>query len=143
MNAVRQVTIDANNFVYEKYPGLRERFRQDPTLSSVDGTFGDRLADQSLRHTVHRATARRNWGESLTELPETDIAYLTKMMRSVGFDIGYQRNPITEMLGSEGGIDYADASYQYYQLLAAQRLAFEQLRQYEDANSVLITGQTP
>jgi len=122
---VRPVTVDANRLVYTLYPLVRGRLQE--VAPFLDTTFGDHLADQSIRHGVHRITSYRSNGDFHGELPKGDAMFLAKQMQSVGFfGVGNSFNGvIIEMLDT------------------AQRVALEQIRAHEIQCDIEITGQTP
>lgn len=123
----RPITVDANRFVYTLYPLVRGRLQQ--LAPFLDTTFGDRLADQSIRHGVHRITSYRSSGDFQGQLPKGDALYLAKMMMDAGF------NNQLSGTGTNGVVvDMLDT---------AQRVALEQIRAYEIQQDVEITGQTP
>ena len=119
------ITIDANKLVYELYPNLRKRLSD--TAPFLDETFGNHLADQGLRHAVHRITNSRSNSSFTGSLPETDAFCLAQQMMSVGqlTNRGWINGVVMDML------------------VTAQRLACDQVRSYEISNGVEITGQTP
>lgn len=126
MNTVRPVTIDANQLVSTLYSALRQHIRSIAPF--LDEHFGNHLADQALRHDVHRTTTYRHDGTSQEELPRGDAYFLASQMKSVGLDVGDTAG------GSSLAIDL---------LHKVQNMALDHIRAYETANGILITGQTP
>ena len=126
MSTTRQITVDANNLVSTLYPRLRRCLKEAAPF--LDEHFGDRLADQSLRHVLHSVTTSRSRGDFPNNLPKGDALFLARQMMDVGFsglgDIG-TNTVVVEMLD------------------VAQGLALNQVRSYEIRNDVVITGQTP
>lgn len=54
MTTISPVTVNANELVSTLYPDVRNHLRE--VAPFLDDHFGNRLADQAIRHGVHRLT---------------------------------------------------------------------------------------
>ncbi|GEM_PF-3325354 len=118
-----KVVIDANKLDEYLYPAVREALGKRYTgLRVLDEKFLDILADQSIRHTVHRLTFERN---NSHPAGNGDFLFLKEQMRSCGYDLVPQFDQI---------------------VLDAHRIASDIVKYFElDGNDVQIEiwGQTP
>ena len=124
MNTVRQITVNPNDVVRELYPGVRSHITE--AMPFLDKDFGDGLADQAIRHGLHRLTTERANGSYSGYLPRGDAGFLIKMMRDNGFQLGYG-----------DGISPLSIGIAH----TAQIAAHDFLKDYEYRKSVEITGQ--
>ena len=123
MVSVQKVVIDANNLVNDLYPAVRERLQKD--IPFLDEHFGNRLADQSLRHVVHRITGARSSGEFTGKLPVGEAIFLERQLGHVDVNLGQGRG------------------YYFQILVKAQEFALEEVLRLESRDGLEITGQTP
>ena len=117
-----QITVNANQLVSELWPRLRSRLQS--VAPFLDDNFGNHLADQAIRHDVHRVTTYRSQGTYKGTLSREEAPFLCQQMRHVGFNY----------ILTSGYIDVLDT---------AQCLALEEIEGYEIRNGARITGQTP
>lgn len=123
MVVVQKVVIDANKLVHDLYPAVRERLKQE--IPFLDEHFGNRLADQALRHVTHRITGARSKREFAGNLPVGEAIFLERQLGHVDVNLGQGR-------------------VFYFQILAkAQEVALEEICRFESKDNLEIIGQTP